>query len=285
VLARNARKNNLLYGVEMNASKNDELRKRVGDRYKEIATSSQGCCCGSASSSSCCGGSSENDHKSTSSALGYSDKEMYFAPDGSNLGLGCGNPQAIANLKKGDTVLDLGSGAGFDCFLAAKQVGESGCVIGVDMTPEMVSLARANAEKGGFTNVEFRLGEIENLPVKESSIDVIISNCVVNLSPEKSRVFAEAYRVLKPGGRLAISDVIAMNNLPDQIKNDISLYAGCIAGAMPIDELNKILEDAGFINIKIAPKDESKEFIKGWAPNLPITDFVVSAEITGEKKS
>ena len=264
---------------------NEEIRKEINKRYKAIASQTNNCCCSSASTSSCCGGSADADFEKTSSELGYSDKEMGFVPQGSNLGLGCGNPQAIANLKMGEIVLDLGSGAGFDCFLAASQVGEQGHVIGVDMTPEMISLARANAEKGGFTTVEFRLGEIENLPVREDSIDVIISNCVVNLSPEKPRVFAEAYRVLKPGGRLAISDVVALNSLPDQIKNDLALYAGCIAGAMPIDDLKKILDETGFINIKISPKDGSKEFIKDWHPTLPVTDFVISANITGKKKS
>ena len=263
---------------------NEEIRKKINKRYKAIASQAKNCCCSSASTSSCCGGSADADFEKTSSELGYSDEEMGFVPQGSNLGLGCGNPQAIANLKMGEIVLDLGCGAGFDCFLAAKQVGEQGRVIGVDMTPEMISLARANAEKGGFTTVEFRLGEIENLPVREDSVDVIISNCVVNLSPEKPCVFAEAFRVLKPGGRLAISDVVAVNNLPDQIKNDLSLHAGCIAGAISIDELKKILDETGFINIKISTKDGSKEFIKDWAPTLPVTDFVISADITGEKK-
>ena len=263
---------------------NEEIKKEINQRYKSIASQTGNCCCASASSSSCYDGSTNVDLEKISSELGYSDEELGSVPQGSNLGLGCGNPQAIANLKTGETVLDLGSGAGFDCFLAAQQVGDSGRVIGVDMTPEMVSRARANAEKGGFHNVEFRLGEIENLPVADDSVDVIISNCVINLSPDKPRVFAEAYRVLKPGGRLAISDVVAMNDLPDRIKNDLSLYAGCIAGAMPIDELKKILEETGFSEIKITPKDRSKEFIKDWAPNLPITDFVISADITGEKK-
>ncbi len=264
---------------------NEKIKKEINQRYKAIASQTNNCCCSSAFNSSCCGGSTNTEHEKISGELGYSDEEMGSVPQGSNLGLGCGNPQAIAHLKTGESVLDLGSGAGFDCFLAAKQVGEKGRVIGVDMTPEMVSLARANAQKGGYANVEFRLGEIENLPVKDGSVDVIISNCVVNLSPEKSCVFAEAYRVLKPGGRLAISDVVAMNNLPDQIKSDLSLHAGCIAGAIPIDELKKILEETGFINIEISPKDGSKEFIKDWAPTLPVTDFVISADITGEKKS
>lgn len=262
----------------------EEFRKEINKRYKAIAAQTNNCCCSSASTSPCCGGSTNANLEKISGELGYSDEEMGSVPYESNLGLGCGNPQAIASLKTGETVLDLGSGAGFDCFLAAQQVGDSGRVIGVDMTPEMISRARANAKKGGFHNVEFRLGEIENLPVKDESVDVIISNCVVNLSPEKPRVFAEAYRVLKPGGRLAISDVVAMNNLPDQLINDLSLNAGCIAGAMPINELKNILDETGFINVTISPKDESKQFIKDWAPDLPVTDFVLSADITGEKK-
>ena len=267
----------------MISKKYKEIKKEISKRYGKIATESNSCECGSGSSSSCCGNGPELDNERTSGILGYSQKEMELAPKGSNLGLGCGNPQAIANLKKGETVLDLGSGAGFDCFLASRQVGVEGHVIGVDMTPEMVFKAQANAEKGGFANVEFRLGEIENLPINDDSVDVIMSNCVMNLSTEKSRVFAEAYRVLRPGGRVAISDVIAMNNLPGQIKNDLSLYIGCVAGAISIDELQKIMEARGFVNIVIAPKYQSKNFIKDWAPEVPITDYVVSAYITAEK--
>jgi SAM-dependent methyltransferase len=198
---------------------------------------------------------------------------------GANLGLGCGNPQAIADLKPGETVLDLGSGGGFDCFLAARQVGETGQVIGVDMTPAMVSKARANAEKGGFQNVEFRLGEIEHLPVADHSVDVILSNCVINLSPDKERVFADCFRVLKPGGRLAISDVVAFADLPAHVQEDMALLTGCMAGAALISDLEEMLNEAGFQHVRIHPKEESKTFIRDWAPGLPVTDYVVAATI------
>jgi ubiquinone/menaquinone biosynthesis C-methylase UbiE len=198
---------------------------------------------------------------------------------GANLGLGCGNPQAIADLKPGETVLDLGSGGGFDCFLAARQVGETGHVIGVDMTPAMVSKARVNAEKGGFQNVEFRLGEIEHLPVADHSVDVILSNCVINLSPDKERVFADCFRVLKPGGRLAISDVVAFADLPAHVQEDMALLTGCMAGAALISELEEMLKEVGFQHVRIRPKEESKTFIRDWAPGLPVTDYVVAATI------
>jgi len=204
-------------------------------------------------------------------------------PEGANMGLGCGNPHAIASLKEGETVLDLGSGGGFDCFLAARAVGEAGRVIGVDMTPEMVSKARRNAASAGVTNIEFRLGEIENLPVADASVDVIISNCVINLSPEKPKVFKEALRVLKPGGRLAVSDVVATAQLPDEMKSDLALYAGCVAGAAPIDELTDMLKEAGFTDIRIQPKDESREFIRDWSPGMGVEDFVVAATIEAVK--
>ena len=199
------------------------------------------------------------------------------------MGLGCGNPQAIASLQPGETVLDLGSGGGFDCFLAARAVGETGKVIGVDMTPEMVSKARENASKAGFKNVEFRLGEIEYLPVADKSVDVIISNCVINLSPEKHKVFDDAFRVLKPGGRLAVSDVVATSELPQEVKNDLALYAGCMAGASPISEVEAMLKKSGFSHIRIQPKDESREFIRTWAPGRNVENYVVSATIVAVK--
>jgi SAM-dependent methyltransferase len=199
------------------------------------------------------------------------------------MGLGCGNPQAIAALQPGETVLDLGSGGGFDCFLAARQVGETGRVIGIDMTPAMISKARDNAAKGDFRNVEFRLGEIENLPVADESIDIIISNCVINLSPDKPRVFADAYRALKPGGRLAISDVVAFAELPDEIRRDMELFTGCMAGASLVSEVEAMLQASGFAEIRVEPKNESKSFIRDWAPGTDITDYVVSATIEGIK--
>ena len=260
---------------------NDDIRKAVRENYGKVAQSEGGgCCC---SSSSCCGSGNNPTAEDISMALGYSNDDVSSVPEGANMGLGCGNPQAIASLKPGETVLDLGSGGGFDCFLAAKAVGQSGLVIGVDMTAEMVSKARKNAAQTGFKNVEFRLGEIENLPVADNTADVIISNCVINLSPEKERVFRETFRVLKPGGRLAISDVVATAEMPDQIKQDIALYAGCVAGASLINELEAILKAVGFVNVRISPKDESKEFIRTWAPGRQIEDYVISATIEAVK--
>jgi len=204
-------------------------------------------------------------------------------PEGSNMGLGCGNPQAIASLQPGETVLDLGSGGGFDCFLAVRAVGDKGLVIGVDMTPEMITKSRRNAEKAGMGNVDFRLGELENLPVADGMVDVIISNCVINLSPEKEKVFSEAFRVLKPGGRLAISDIVAAAELPDDIKNDMAIHTGCIAGASSIQELESMLHRTGFGNIRVKPKAESRTFIRDWMPGSKIEDYVVSATIEAVK--
>jgi SAM-dependent methyltransferase len=200
-------------------------------------------------------------------------------PEGANLGLGCGNPQAIAELKPGETVLDLGSGGGFDCFLAAKQVGSTGTVIGVDMTGEMIERARENARKAETTNVEFRLGEIEHLPVADQSVDVILSNCVINLSPEKPAVFRDAFRVLKRGGRLAISDVVATAPLPDDVRNDVELHVGCTAGAATIGDLQSMLTEAGFAEIRITPREGSRELIREWLPDSNLADYVVSATI------
>jgi arsenite methyltransferase len=210
-----------------------------------------------------------------------------MAPEAANFGLGCGNPLAIASLGAGQVVLDLGSGAGFDCFLAARVVGPSGKVIGVDMTHDMLNKARNNAQKNGFTNVEFRLGEIEALPVADNSIDSIISNCVINLSPEKQRVFDEAFRVLKPGGRLAVADMVATAPLPDDIKSDWAAYTGCIAGAslVTVTDLQRMLESSGFENIEIAPKDSSRSFIREWLPGKRVEDYLVSATIEAVKPS
>ncbi|HXV77029.1 MAG TPA: arsenite methyltransferase, partial [Candidatus Polarisedimenticolaceae bacterium] len=199
------------------------------------------------------------------------------------LGLGCGNPQAIAAIREGETVLDLGAGGGFDCFLAAKRVGPAGHVIGVDMTAEMVSTARANAAKLGTTNVEFRLGEIERLPVADGTIDVILSNCVVNLSPDKAAVFREAFRVLKPGGRLAIADVVATAPLPDALKGDVAALTGCIAGAAEVVTLERLLADAGFDDVQIRVHPESREFIRDWMPGAGVERFVASASIEARK--
>jgi len=222
-----------------------DIKKIVREGYAKVARQGSSCC----SSGSCC--SSSNNARNISKTVGYTDDEMNAVPDGANLGLGCGNPVAIASLKEGDVVLDLGSGAGFDAFLAAKKVGKTGRVIGVDMTPEMLERAHANAKKGGFDNVEFRAGEIEKLPVEDNSIDVIISNCVINLSPDKETVFKEAYRALKAGGRLMVSDLVLAKVLPQEIRNSVEAYVGCLAGAIKKEEYLEFIKQAGFKDIKI----------------------------------
>jgi SAM-dependent methyltransferase len=267
----------------MNPVKADEIRQRVRASYSEIAEASDaGECCGE--QSSCCGVSSDSAINAlVSTRMGYSEKDLDAVPAGADMGLGCGNPRAIADIQVGETVLDLGSGGGFDCFLAAAESGASGKVIGVDMTPSMITKARNNAARGKYSQVEFRLGEIENLPLANDTVDVIISNCVINLSPNKGRVFDEAFRVLKAGGRLAISDVIASTELPDHIREDLQLYSGCMAGASQLTELEQMLAASGFTDIRIAPKDESKEFIKDWAPGRGVEDYVLSATIEAVK--
>lgn len=199
------------------------------------------------------------------------------------MGLGCGNPQAIAALRPGETVLDLGSGGGFDCFLAAQAVGEGGRVIGVDMTPEMVARSREAAAKAGVSNVEFRLGEIEHLPVADNAVDAIISNCVINLSPDKRSVFAEAYRVLKPGGRLAISDIVATAELPQETKEEMALHTGCVAGAATVEALERTLADVGFQSIRIAVNEQSREFIRHWLPGRRLEEYIAAASIQARK--
>ena len=248
----------------------EEIRKAVRERYGAVVTKNQNCCGGSSASSDL-----------VALQLGYPEDALAQAPAEANLGLGCGNPTAIAGLKPGETMLDLGSGAGFDCFLAAQQVGNTGFIIGVDMTPEMISKARENAEKTASTNVEFRLGEIEHLPVADASVDVIISNCVINLSPDKPQVFKEAYRVLKPGGRVAVSDIVTKAELPEAIRNDMSLYTSCAAGASSIEEVYIMLKEAGFTDIRVSPKETSGEFIRDWGENLE--RYIVSASIEAVK--
>lgn len=255
----------------------NKIQEAVRSRYAEIARTGTSCCGGS----SCCG--PEGTAEAISAGLGYSEEDLALAPEGANLGLGCGNPQAIADLKPGEVVLDLGAGGGFDCFLAARAVGPTGHVIGVDMTPEMVLRARENAQKAQFANVEFRLGEIEHLPVADSSVDVIISNCVINLSPDKLAVFREAFRVLRPGGRLAVSDVVATAELPAEWREDMSLLSGCISGAAEIEELAAIIQEAGFTDIHIEPKEGSRDFIREWQPGTRLEDYVVSANIRATK--
>ncbi|MFQ5519429.1 MAG: arsenite methyltransferase [Mariprofundus sp.] len=267
----------------MMSVKADEVRQHVRKSYAEVAeASNDGDCCGV--ESSCCGVSDDAAINTLiSTRLGYSEDDLGKVPDGADMGLGCGNPRAIASLRPGEVVIDLGSGGGFDAFLAAHEVGADGHVIGIDMTPTMLSKARHNAEKGGFSNVEFRLAEIEHLPIADNTADIIISNCVINLSPHKELVFADAFRVLKPGGRLAVSDVVATAEMPEEMKNDPILHAGCMAGASLIDELEAMMSDVGFEQVRIVPKDESREFIRDWAPGRGVEAYVVSAYIEAVK--
>ena len=260
-------------------SSEEDIRDLIRKNYAEVAQKGNegGCCSGG-----CCPGTPV-DIIQISKEIGYTDEDILSVPLEANMGLGCGNPIALASLKEGERVLDLGSGGGLDCFLARRQVGETGYVIGVDMTPEMVRLARENAQKSGVTNVEFRLGEIEHLPVADSSVDVIISNCVINLSLDKKQVFKEAFRVLKPGGRLSITDVVAIKQIPQNIKQDLELIAGCIGGAEYIEEIRKMLQEAGFRNIRLEPKANSREIVKSWAPGKNIEDLVASYNIEAIK--
>lgn len=269
--------------TKVNQKSQDEIRQNVRESYAEVAEASNaGSCCGV--EASCCGVSDDTAINTLiSTRMGYSQDDLDAVPSGADMGLGCGNPRAIASLKAGEVVVDLGSGGGFDAFLAAQEVGHTGRVIGVDMTPTMISKARANADKGQYSQVEFRLGEIEHLPVADNSVDVIISNCVINLSPNKAQVFCDAFRVLKPGGRLAISDVVASAEMPEHMKNDPLLHAGCMAGAELAHELERMMAEAGFNEIRIAPKDASREFIKDWAPGQGVEDYVLSATIEAVK--
>lgn len=261
----------------------DDHRQQVREAYAKVANASNNNAqCGT--ETGCCGVSDDQAINTLiSTRLGYSTADLDKVPSGADMGLGCGNPRAIASLQAGETVVDLGAGGGFDAFLAAHEVGAEGQVIGIDMTPDMVSKARGNADKGNYVNVEFRLGEIENLPVADNTADVIISNCVINLSPNKSRVFEEAFRILKPGGRLAISDVVATAQMPESMRNDPMLVAGCMGNASLIEELQAMMVAAGFDKVSITPKDESREFIRDWAPGHNVTDYVVSAHIEGVK--
>ncbi len=254
----------------MEASK---IRKYVRDRYAGIARQG-GSCCGT---NTACG--SAGFAESASRKVGYSEEELRAVPQGANLGLGCGNPIALASLKEGETVLDLGSGAGFDCFLAAREVGPAGRIIGVDMTPEMIEKARENARKGGYDNVEFRLGEIEHLPAADGSVDAVISNCVINLSTAKESVFAEAYRVLKPGGRVMISDLVLLRELPEAVAGSLAAYAGCIAGAVRKDDYIHLVEKAGFQDVRVVEEsrfdvaaNETDAYARGIAEsfNVPL---------------
>ena len=254
----------------------EEIKKVVRERYAKIVKQESSCC--GTIESSC--GSSNSGHE-ISKVIGYSEEELKAVPEDSNLGLGCGNPIALASLREGETVLDLGSGAGFDCLLAANKVGKNGRVIGVDMTPEMIEKARENARKGNYENVEFRLGDIENLPVADNSVDIVISNCVIVLSPNKRRVFSEAFRVLKPGGRLMISDIVLLRQLPDFIKNSIEAYIGCVSGAMIKGEYIREIKAAGFHDVKII--NETSFAIDHVTSSQPASSIIDKFKIPPEK--
>ncbi len=253
----------------------------VRDRYGSIAAADAASCC--APAASCCAPTTPADAAAKARAMGYADADLAAIPDGANLGLGCGNPQAIAALRPNEVVIDLGSGAGFDCFLAARAVSPAGRVIGVDMTHEMLAKARANAAQLGADNVEFRLGELEHLPVADNTADVILSNCVINLVPDQRQVFAEAFRVLKSGGRLAISDVVNIAPLPADLRGDAELICGCVVGAAPVQQIEAWLASVGFQQIEVAVKPESRSLIATWAPDKGVENFVVSAAIAARK--
>ncbi|MFZ5587411.1 MAG: arsenite methyltransferase [Thermodesulfobacteriota bacterium] len=259
----------------------ETIRETVRERYAKVARqegpAAGACCGGGAGGGGCC--APGYTPQQIASVLGYSQAELDAAPEGANLGLGCGNPQAIAELKPGETVLDLGCGGGFDCFLAAAQVGPAGRVIGVDMTPDMLALARRNAAQAGAANVEFRLGEIEHLPLADASVDVIISNCVINLAADKRPVYAEALRVLKPGGRLAISDVVALRPLPPELAGDLALWASCAAGAMLRQDLERLLIELGYEQVRVETDPASRAMIAEWAPGRGIEDYLAAGRI------
>lgn len=300
----------------METNEQERVRAAVRESYGKIARDNGantdppqadcGCGCGpapvnieSAQTASCCGpsdgmadaascgGQSTASTERMSAIMGYSKEDVESVPEGANMALGCGNPVALASMKPGETVVDLGSGGGFDCFLASKEVGETGKVIGVDMTSDMISLARKNVVKMETNNVEFRLGEIENLPVADNTADIIMSNCVINLSPDKESVYREAYRVLKPGGRLSISDVLATAQLPEKIRNDLALVGACIGGAATTEDVTEMIEQAGFQEITITPKDNNRELLKEWDParSENAVDYVTSAYIEAVKPS
>ena len=253
-----------------------EIKEMVRARYGGIAAGASSSCRAPADAA-------EQDVGGKAREMGYSAEELTSVPEGANLGLGCGNPQAIAAIKPGEVVIDLGSGAGFDCLLAARQVGPSGHIIGVDMTHEMLKKARENAAKVGAANVEFRLGELEHLPVADNTADVILSNCVINLVPDKRQVFHEAFRALKPGGRLAVSDVVNMKPLTPELASDHALVCGCVAGAAPALEIEAWLQAAGFRDVRVTVKPESRDLVASWAPGRGIEDYVASAIIEARK--
>jgi arsenite methyltransferase len=255
----------------------DKIRQQVRERYGAIAKAEEkDCGCGP----SCC---TPGASPTVPEKLGYSAADSLAVPEGAEMGLGCGNPLAIASIRPGETVVDLGSGGGFDCFLAARQTGPKGSVIGVDMTPEMISKARANAAKADTSHVEFRLGEIENLPVANEAADLVISNCVVNLSPNKRRVLREIFRVLKPGGRVAISDIVATAPIPEELRNDFIAYTGCVAGASNVADMEQWLTELGFVDVDIQIKEASRKLIDEWVPGKSAGRYVASANIKATK--
>jgi SAM-dependent methyltransferase len=260
----------------------DAIKDMVRSRYGGIAARADSSCCAPAVTS-CCETAVAPDLNAKARGIGYSDEELAAVPEGANLGLGCGNPLAIAAMKAGETVVDLGSGAGFDCLLAARQVGTTGRVIGVDMTQEMLKRARENAAKVGVSNVEFRLGELEHLPIADDTADVIISNCVINLVPDKAQVFREAFRVLKSGGRLSVSDVLNIAPLPEDLRADPALLCGCVAGAISAERTEELLREAGFVEVTIAVTPESRETVASWAPGRGIEKCVASATVEARK--
>lgn len=255
----------------------EKVKKMVREGYAKVAKGEKSCCAAEPAPRSC----EVPTNEEISRRIGYSQEEINSVPEGANLGLGCGNPVALASLERGETVLDLGSGAGFDCFLAAKRVGDSGKVIGVDMTPEMIDKARENARKGKLKKVEFRLGEIENLPVADDTVDVVISNCVINLSPNKKRVFEEAFRVLKPEGRLMISDIVLLQKLPESVRKNVQAYVGCISGAEMKNKYLRLVKEAGFERIKVM--EENYFPIENMANDPTAQAIMKTAEIPPQK--
>jgi len=258
-----------------------QIKEMVRARYGGIAAKASETSCCAPAASSCCGPETASHDKAR--RMGYSDAELAAVPEGANLGLGCGNPQAIAAMQPGEVIVDLGSGAGFDCFLAARQVGDTGKVIGIDMTHEMLKKARDNAASIGVRNVEFRLGELEHLPIADNTADVVISNCVINLVPDKAQVFREAFRVLKPGGRLAVSDVINIVPLPAELRADPALLCGCVAGAAPAERIEGWLSEAGFVETRVRPNLESRKMVESWASGRGIENYIASAMVEARK--
>jgi ubiquinone/menaquinone biosynthesis C-methylase UbiE len=258
-----------------------QIKEMVRARYGGIAAKASEASCCAPAASSCCGPETASHDKAR--RMGYSESELAAVPEGANLGLGCGNPQAIAAIQPGEIVVDLGSGAGFDCFLAGRQVGDAGQVIGVDMTHEMLKKARDNAASIGARNVEFRLGELENLPIADNTADVVISNCVINLVPDKQQVFREAFRVLKSGGRLAVSDVINIAPLPAELRADPALLCGCVAGAAPAERIEAWLSEAGFVEVRVTPNFESRKMVENWAAGRGIENYIASAMVEARK--